>query len=155
MGFLIDPGPVTLLIARLGWQSWREVKLQNKSEKEEREFWQSHDSTEYVEYKSLENWRFPNLKLTTKPITLRLPAGLIDRVKIQAHKMDVPYQSLIKQYIFEGISKQSLASYTCLRDKFGVQSSHNSLWLCFQQTGDQVIVEYGRFRLNQTKNQLS
>ncbi len=76
-----------------------------KSEKEEREFWQTHDSTEYVEYKSLENWRFPNLKLTTKPITLRLPAGLIDRVKIKAHKMDVPYQSLIKQFIFEGIAK--------------------------------------------------
>ena len=76
-----------------------------KSEKEEREFWQTHDSTEYVEYKSLENWRFPNLKLTTKPITIRLPAGLIDRVKIKAHKMDVPYQSLIKQFIFEGIAK--------------------------------------------------
>ncbi len=76
-----------------------------KGEKEEREFWQTHDSTEYVEYKSLENWRFPNLKLTTKPITIRLPAGLIDRVKIQAHKMDVPYQSLIKQFIFEGIAK--------------------------------------------------
>lgn len=76
-----------------------------KNEKEEREFWQTHDSTEYVEYKSLENWRFPNLKLTTKPITLRLPAGLIDRVKIKAHKMDVPYQSLIKQFIFEGIAK--------------------------------------------------
>lgn len=76
-----------------------------KNEKEEREFWQTHDSTEYVEYKSLENWRFPNLKLTTKPITLRLPAGLIDRVKIKAHKMDVPYQSLIKQFIFEGMAK--------------------------------------------------
>lgn len=76
-----------------------------KSEQEEREFWQTHDSTEYVEYKSLENWRFPNLKLTTKPITLRLPAGLIDRVKIRAHKMDMPYQSLIKQFIFEGIAK--------------------------------------------------
>lgn len=75
------------------------------NEKEEREFWQTHDSTEYVEYKSLENWRFPNLKLTTKPITLRLPAGLIDRVKIKAHKMDVPYQSLIKQFIFEGVAK--------------------------------------------------
>lgn len=76
-----------------------------KDEKEERKFWQTHDSTEYVEYKSLENWRFPNLKLTTKPITLRLPAGLIDRVKIKAHKMDVPYQSLIKQFIFEGINR--------------------------------------------------
>lgn len=76
-----------------------------KSEKEEREFWQTHDSTEYVEYQSLENWRFPNLKLTSKPITIRLPAGLIDRVKIEAHKMDVPYQSLIKQFIFEGVAK--------------------------------------------------
>lgn len=76
-----------------------------KNEKEEREFWQTHDSTEYVEYKFLENWHFPNLKLTTKPITLRLPAGLIDRVKIKAHKMDVPYQSLIKQFIFEGIAR--------------------------------------------------
>lgn len=76
-----------------------------KNEQEERRFWQAHDSTEYVEYKSLENWRFPNLKLTTKPITIRLPAGLIDRVKIKAHKMDVPYQSLIKQFIFEGMGK--------------------------------------------------
>ncbi|MBI2338225.1 BrnA antitoxin family protein [Candidatus Daviesbacteria bacterium] len=76
-----------------------------KSEKEEREFWQTHDSTEYVEYKSLENWRFPNLKLTTKPITLRLPLDVIDRLKIRAHKMDVPYQSLIKQMIFEGLAR--------------------------------------------------
>ncbi len=76
-----------------------------KNEQKEREFWQTHDSTEYVEYKSLENWRFPNLKLTSKPITLRLPVGMIDRLKIRAHKMDIPYQSLIKQMIFEGLSK--------------------------------------------------
>lgn len=76
-----------------------------KSEAAEREFWQTHDSTEYVEYKSLENWQFPNLKLTTKPITIRLPAGLIDRVKIKAHKMAVPYQALIKQMIFEALAK--------------------------------------------------
>ena len=75
------------------------------SEQEEREFWQMHDSTDYVAYETLENWRFPNLKLTRKPITLRLPAGLIDRVKLHAHKMDVPYQSLMKQFIFEGIAK--------------------------------------------------
>ncbi len=76
-----------------------------KSEKEERVFWQTHDSTEYVEYKSLENWRFPNLKLTSKPITIRLPLGMIDSLKIRAHKMDIPYQSLIKQFIFEGITR--------------------------------------------------
>lgn len=76
------------------------------SEAQEREFWQTHDSTEYVDWsKARRGVIFPNLKLTTKPITIRLPAGLIDRVKIQAHKMDVPYQSLIKQFIFEGIAK--------------------------------------------------
>ncbi|MBI2600498.1 BrnA antitoxin family protein [Candidatus Daviesbacteria bacterium] len=77
-----------------------------KSEAEEREFWQTHDSTEYIDWsKAKRGVSFPNLKLTTKPITIRLPAGLIDRVKIKAHKMDVPYQSLIKQFIFEGIAK--------------------------------------------------
>lgn len=77
-----------------------------KNEKEEREFWQTRDSTEYVEYKSLENWRFPNLKLSTKPITIRLPESLIERVKIKGHKMDIPYQSLIKKFIFDGIAKE-------------------------------------------------
>ena len=77
-----------------------------KSEKEERAFWQTHDSTQYVDWsKAKRGVIFPNLKLTTKPMTIRLPAGLIDRVKIKARKMDVPYQSLIKQFIFEGIAK--------------------------------------------------
>ncbi len=77
-----------------------------KNEAEEREFWQTHDSTEYVDYSSVENWQFPNLKLTSKPITIRLPQTLIDRVKIKAHQMDVPYQTLIKQLIFDGVAKQ-------------------------------------------------
>jgi predicted DNA binding CopG/RHH family protein len=76
-----------------------------KTEAEEREFWQKNDSTEYVAYSFVENWKFPNLKLTSKPITIRLPQTLIDRVKIKAHKMDIPYQILIKQLIFEGIAK--------------------------------------------------
>ncbi len=75
------------------------------SEREEREFWQNVDSTEYVDYKTMEHWSFPNLKLTSKPITIRLPEGLIDRVKIQAHKMDIPYQALIKKLIFDGIAR--------------------------------------------------
>ena len=77
-----------------------------KSEKEEREFWQTHDSTEYVDWsKARRGVRFPNLKLTSKPITLRLPVGMIDRLKIESHKMDIPYQSLIKKFIFDGIAK--------------------------------------------------
>jgi len=75
------------------------------SEQEEREFWQKADSTEYIKYQSLENWRFPNLKLSAKPITIRLPEVLIERVKIRAHRMDIPYQTLMKQLIYEGMTK--------------------------------------------------
>ncbi|OGD97469.1 hypothetical protein A3F02_01755 [Candidatus Curtissbacteria bacterium RIFCSPHIGHO2_12_FULL_38_9b] len=77
-----------------------------KSEAEEREFWQTHDSTEYVDWsKAIRGVRFPNLKLTSRPITIRLPESLIERAKIEAHKMDIPYQSLIKKLIFDGLSK--------------------------------------------------
>jgi len=76
-----------------------------KSEADEREFWQNVDSTEYVEYKTLEHWQFPNLKLTSRPITIRLPLGMIDRLKIEAHKMDIPYQALIKKILFDGLIK--------------------------------------------------
>jgi predicted DNA binding CopG/RHH family protein len=75
-----------------------------KSENEEREFWLTHDSTEYVDWSKAGNWQFPNLKLTSKPITIRLPQSLINRLKIKAHKMDVPYQSLIKQLLLRGLS---------------------------------------------------
>ena len=77
-----------------------------KTEKEEREWWQTHDSTEYVDYSKFERAIFPNLKLTTKPITIRLPVGMIDRLKIRAAKTDVPYQSLIKESIFDFLSRQ-------------------------------------------------
>ena len=74
-----------------------------KSEKEERDFWQKTDSTEYVDYSGLEKWTFPNLKLTSKPITIRIPESILERVKIKANKADMPYQTLIKQYIYKGL----------------------------------------------------
>lgn len=74
------------------------------SEKEEREFWQTHDSTEYVDYSRAEKWIFPNLKLTSTPITIRLPQSLIDRVKLKAHQLDMPYQTLMKRLISDGLS---------------------------------------------------
>jgi predicted DNA binding CopG/RHH family protein len=76
-----------------------------KSEKEEREFWQRVDSTEYVDYSKIERWQFPNLRLTSKPITIRLPESLIDRLKIKAHRIDIPYQTFIKKILFEAVSK--------------------------------------------------
>lgn len=75
-----------------------------KSESQERSFWQTHDSSLYVDYSKAEHWQFPNLKLTSKPITLRLPVALVDRVKLYAHRMDVPYQTIMKRFIAEAVS---------------------------------------------------
>jgi len=73
------------------------------SEKKERDFWQKVDSTEYVNYSKLEKARFPNLKLTTKPITIRMPVSLLERIKVKANRLNIPYQSYIKQLISQGI----------------------------------------------------
>lgn len=74
-----------------------------KTEAEEAKFWLRVDSTEYVDYSKAERWIFPNLKLTSKPITIRLQQGLLARVKQRANALDMPYQTLIKQYIRRGI----------------------------------------------------
>ena len=78
---------------------------QFKSEKEERAFWQKADSTEYVDWSKAVRAQFPNLKLTSKPVTVRLPVSLIDQYKVKAHKRDIPYQSLIKQVLFENVAQ--------------------------------------------------
>jgi Uncharacterized protein conserved in bacteria len=73
------------------------------SEKKEHDFWQKVDSTEYVDYSKLEKARFPNLKLTTKPITIRMPVSLLERIKVKANRLNIPYQSYIKQLIAQGV----------------------------------------------------
>jgi len=72
-----------------------------ESEAEERSFWESHDSTEHVDWSRAERVRLPNLRPSTKSISLRLPVSLLERIKIAAHKRDVPYQSLIKIWLAE------------------------------------------------------
>ena len=75
-----------------------------ESEVEERAFWESHDSTDHVDWSKAQRVRFPNLKPSTKPISLRLPVALLDRIKTEANKRDVPYQSLIKVWLSEKIA---------------------------------------------------
>ncbi|MDO9581689.1 MAG: BrnA antitoxin family protein [Desulfomicrobium sp.] len=70
-----------------------------KTEAEEREFWESHDSTDYVDWKKARPVSLPNLKPSTRTISLRLPEALLDRIKIEANKRDMPYQSLIKAWL--------------------------------------------------------
>ncbi len=74
-----------------------------KNEDEEREFWWKLDLSEYYEPSDFERVSFPNLKPTTKPIAIRMPEWLLNRVKEQANELNIPYQSLIKQYIKKGV----------------------------------------------------
>lgn len=76
-----------------------------KTETEEREFWESHDSSDYVDWKAARNVRMPNLKPSTRTISLRLPESLLERIKIEANKRDMPYQSLIKAWLAEDVEK--------------------------------------------------
>lgn len=75
-----------------------------KTEKQERAFWETHDSTEFVNWAMAERVRLPNLKPTTQTISLRLPTPLLEEIKIQANKRDIPYQSLIKVWLKEKVS---------------------------------------------------
>ncbi|MFI4988309.1 MAG: BrnA antitoxin family protein [Alphaproteobacteria bacterium] len=77
-----------------------------RNEAEERKFWESHDSTDYVDWRLAERARLPNLKPSTVAISLRLPAGLLERIKIAANKRDVPYQSLIKAWLAEKLDRR-------------------------------------------------
>jgi len=78
-----------------------------KNEDAEREFWSIHDSTEYVDWSKAKLVCFPNLKLSTETISLRLPGSLLDAVKQLANKRDVPYQSLMKIFIAERLKQET------------------------------------------------
>ena len=78
-----------------------------KSEAEERKFWESHDSADYVDWGKAEKATLANLKPSTKTISLRLPEGLLERIKVEANKRDMPYQSLIKAWLAEDVASAS------------------------------------------------
>ena len=79
-----------------------------RSEAEEREFWGAagRDSTEYLDWSKARLARFPNVKLSTQAISLRLPVSLLERIKLEANRRDVPYQSLIKVWLAEKVAKR-------------------------------------------------
>ena len=71
------------------------------NEAQERAYWESHDSTLHLDWAKAQKVRLPNLKPTTKTISLRLPQHLLDSLKVAANTRDVPYQSLIKVWLQE------------------------------------------------------
>ncbi len=76
-----------------------------KTEDDERDFWATLDATDYLDFSQAEETVFPNLKPSTRAISLRLPVSLIDRLKMLANKQDVPYQSLLKVLLAEKVDE--------------------------------------------------
>lgn len=76
-----------------------------KSEAEERAFWEANDSSAYVDWSKAQKAIFPNLKPTTRSISLRLPSSMLDAIKTAANKNDVPYQSLMKVWSSEKLAE--------------------------------------------------
>ncbi len=77
-----------------------------KNEQAERKFWSAHDSSEYVDWSKAQLAVFPNLKPSTKTISIRLPEHLLARIQTEANQRDVPYQSYIKVLLAESLGVQ-------------------------------------------------
>jgi len=76
-----------------------------ENEAAERHYWETHDSMGHVDWTKAHPVRFPNLRPSTTAISLRLPVGLLERIKVAANKRDVPYQSLIKAWLSEKVNE--------------------------------------------------
>lgn len=83
---------------------------QFKSIDEERDFWAEHDGADFVDWeKAKSDARFPNLKFSTRSISIRLPQDMLARLKEIANKKDIPYQSLVKMMLAEKIKEEATA----------------------------------------------
>ena len=76
------------------------------TEEQERKFWKTYDSTDYIDWDEAEEVTLPKLKPSTKTISIRLPESLLEELKVLANKRDVPYQSLLKIYLSERIDSE-------------------------------------------------
>ncbi|MGO9016968.1 MAG: BrnA antitoxin family protein [Syntrophobacteraceae bacterium] len=77
-----------------------------ESEDQERDFWSNRDSAEYIDWGKAKRFSFPNLKPSTRTISVRLPESMLDDLKMLANKKDVPYQSLLKVFLAERIKEE-------------------------------------------------
>ena len=77
-----------------------------ESEDHERDFWETHDSTDYLDWNKAERVTLSNLKPSTKTISIRLPESMLDELKLLANKRDVPYRALLKIFLAERIDQE-------------------------------------------------
>jgi len=76
------------------------------SEEEERAFWSLHDSTDYIDWSAGARRTFPRLRPSLRTISLRLPEAMLGQLQRIAHKRDIPYQSLLKQFLAERLEQE-------------------------------------------------
>ncbi len=81
-------------------------KRPSMNEDEERQFWSDHDSTERIDWSKAEKVSLSQLKPSTKTISIRLPAFMLEEIRRLANKRDVPYQSLIKLFLAERLKRE-------------------------------------------------
>ena len=77
-----------------------------KNEDQERKFWSTADSTQYVDWSSGERKKLIQLKPSLRTISLRLPVSMIEDLKVLANRRDVPYQSLLKVFLAERLARE-------------------------------------------------
>ena len=83
----------------------KQLKLPKfKNEDEDRDFWDKVDFTDYFEPTDFKRVTFPNLKPTSQPVSIRMPKYMLARLKEKANFLNVPYQTLMKQYIEKGVA---------------------------------------------------
>ena len=87
-------------------QKPRKTPPKYRSEAAERAFWQRNDSSAFVDWKQAHWTRFPNLRASTRTISLRLPASMLDELRALANQRDIPYQSLLKVFLAERIARE-------------------------------------------------
>jgi predicted DNA binding CopG/RHH family protein len=84
-----------------------------KNEQDEREFWHTHDTTDYFDFAKTNRVEIefdPGVEAPVKSISIRLPREMLNELKVLANKKDIPYQSLIKVYLAEKIAEERKAS---------------------------------------------
>ncbi len=89
----------------------KQLKLPRfRSEKEERKFWSKVDLADYFEPLDFVPASFPNLKPSSRSVSIRIPEYLLVSLKEKANELSIPYQTLIKQYIARGLWSQKAES---------------------------------------------
>ncbi|MBA3066635.1 BrnA antitoxin family protein [bacterium] len=77
-----------------------------KTKEDEIKFWDTHDSTDYLDWSKATRVAFPNLKPTSRSIPVKLPNWLIERLKFLAHKKDLSYQALLRLFVMKEVEKE-------------------------------------------------